>query len=105
MEGSSACQVHGFAVSIVGMKTLLLIILTLLSSQSFAQSITGRWKTIDDETGKPKSIIEIYQEGNEFKGRILEVLNPDTPDPKCDKCEGAKKDQPIKGMEIIWGLS
>ena len=33
---------------------------------SYAQ-IEGKWKTIDDETGKPKSIVEIYEkEGKKF---------------------------------------
>ena len=31
---------------------------------SAADSAVGRWKTIDDETGKPKSIVEITQAAN-----------------------------------------
>ena len=30
---------------------------------SYAQ-IEGKWKTIDDETGKPKSIVEIFKKSD-----------------------------------------
>jgi uncharacterized protein (DUF2147 family) len=66
--------------------------------------LTGKWKTIDDETDKPKSIVEIYQEGDEFKGKITELFNPTKPNPVCEKCVGDKKDKPIIGMEIISGM-
>ena len=29
---------------------------------AIAQDVTGKWKTIDDETGEAKSIVEIYKE-------------------------------------------
>lgn len=87
------------------MKTLFI---ALLLSPLFAfagnDSVTGKWKTIDDETGKPKSIVEIFKDGDEVKGRILELINPPEPDPVCKDCSGDKKDKPIKGLEFLWGL-
>lgn len=68
------------------------------------ESVTGKWKTIDDETGKEKSIVEIYKDGNEFKGKVTELINPKEDNPVCKKCEGGKKDQPIRGLEILWGM-
>ncbi|MGH6754328.1 MAG: DUF2147 domain-containing protein, partial [Bradyrhizobium sp.] len=65
----------------------------------------GRWKTIDDETGKPKSIVEIYKATNgTLVGKVVEVLKADKPNPVCEKCSGANKNKPIKGMIILWGL-
>ena len=32
--------------------------------------VLGKWKTIDDETGKAKSIIEIYEVNGKFHGKI-----------------------------------
>ncbi|RNL78107.1 DUF2147 domain-containing protein [Sinomicrobium pectinilyticum] len=69
-----------------------------------AQDIFGKWKTIDDETGKEKSIVEIYEKGGRVYGKVVEILNKEKLDAKCDKCNGDKKGQPILGMVIIEGL-
>ncbi len=76
----------------------LLLIATLVQSQS----VTGKWKTIDDETGKPASFVEIYEQDGSLYGKVLEILKEGTePDAICDKCSDDRKDQPIVGMQII----
>jgi uncharacterized protein (DUF2147 family) len=70
-----------------------------------AQSITGKWKTFDDETGDAKSIVEIYEKNGKIYGKIIEILEKGKEDKTCDKCKGSKKDKPVKGMVIIEGLS
>lgn len=87
------------------MKHLLLIILFCFVSSLHAQSILGKWKTIDDETGEEKSIVNIFKNNGKIYGKIIEVINPKQKNPKCTKCEGKNKDQPILGLEIINGLS
>lgn len=84
---------------------LLLLALPLVCSAQSSGPI-GRWKTIDDETGKPKSIVEIYKAANgTLAGRVVEVLQSETgPNPVCDKCSGTNKNKPIKGMVILWNL-
>ena len=84
----------------------LLFGFVFLASSAFAQDtgVVGKWKTIDDETGKPKSIVEIFQEGDEVKGRIAELINPEEPDPVCKECKGDQKDKPIRGLQIISGM-
>ncbi|MFC1887325.1 DUF2147 domain-containing protein [Candidatus Cloacimonadota bacterium] len=69
-------------------------------------SPVGKWKTIDDETGEPKSIIEIWEENGMLYGRIeFLFLEPDEdPNPLCDKCTGELKDQPVLGMVILKDL-
>lgn len=87
------------------MKALFVILqLACLSALADSKSVTGKWKTIDDETGKPKSIVEIYQEGDTLKGRIADLIDPSEPNPLCKECPGDKKDKPIRGLEIMWGL-
>ena len=89
------------------MKKNILLATALIISSIFignAQSIFGKWKTIDDETGKEKSIVEIYQVQGKAYAKILQLLEKDKADKLCDKCEGDKKNQPIKGMIIINGL-
>lgn len=86
---------------------LIVLVLALLPMAAFAQSsAVGRWKTIDDETGKVKSIVEVSEAGNgTLQGRVVEILHSARgPNPVCDKCSGANKDRPIQGMTILWGL-
>lgn len=89
-------------------KTLLLampLCAAALSAQA-ADSATGRWKTIDDKTGKVKSIVEISQAANgTLSGRVVDILQSDKgPNPVCSGCDGANKGKPIKGMTILWNL-
>lgn len=69
-------------------------------------SPVGHWKTIDDETNTPRSIVEIRDVGGELQGKIVKIFfRPDEkPDPVCEKCEGNRKDQPIIGMTFLWGM-
>ena len=78
----------------------------LLVAPSYAADpAEGRWKTIDDETGQAKSIVEIRQGADGvLSGRIVELLNPSRPNPACDKCKDDRKGKPIAGMEIIRGM-
>ncbi|OZV69671.1 DUF2147 domain-containing protein [Winogradskyella aurantia] len=80
------------------------LIFMLATSLLRAQDITGKWKTIDDETGEEKSIVEIYESDGKIYGKIVEVLNPKKKNPVCDKCEGENKGKPIVGLQIIDGL-
>lgn len=84
-------------------------LIALLAIPVLAQAAdppTGRWKTIDDATGKAKSVVEIYQtRDGSYAGRVAEILDTkDGPNPACDKCKGALHGKPIKGMVILWGL-
>ena len=84
---------------------LLLPALFAAGSALAADPVVGRWKTIDSDSGKPKSIVEITQAPNGVvTGRIVELLNPSKPNPVCDKCKDDRKDKPITGMEIIRGM-
>lgn len=83
------------------------LLLFALPFACFAQSsAVGRWKTIDDETGKPKSVVEIYKTTNgTLAGKVVEILLSDKgPNPLCDKCTGSNKNKPVKGMVILWNL-
>ena len=75
----------------------------LISTLSFAQ-IEGKWKTIDDETGKAKSIVEIFKKSDgKYYGRILQLLaKPENNN--CVKCTDDRKNKPLAGLEIIRGL-
>lgn len=67
------------------------------------QSVFGKWKTIDDRTGNPKGIIEIYEKDGMMYGKILKILEKGKEDAVCIKCEGDLKNKPVVGMTIIKG--
>ena len=87
-------------------KNLLLLVFIFSLTGLQAQDILGKWKTIDDETGKPKSIVEIFMKGDKAYGRVVEILNPEKLNSVCDLCEedDNRKDKKVMGMEIIRGL-
>lgn len=71
-----------------------------------ADAPVGRWRSIDDATGQPKAVIEITQAANgTLQARIVRLLDTSKgAAPLCDKCKGARRNQPIVGMTIAWGL-
>lgn len=69
-----------------------------------SSSIVGHWKTIDDETGKAVSVVEIFEHKGKIYGRIVELLNPSDRGKTCENCDGADKDKPIMGLTVIKGL-
>lgn len=80
-------------------------LLFLLSISTQAQTVIGKWKTIDDETGQPKSIVEIYEKSGKIYGRVIEILDKEHKKSVCSNCSGDDKNKPILGMVVIKGLS
>ena len=85
------------------MRIIYILALLAFSSSLYAQDIFGKWKTIDDETNKPKSVVEIYKKDGKAYGRILKLFREphEDQDPICDECTDYRKDQKIIGMTII----
>ena len=86
----------------------LVIVATCLLEAAVAQgaSPAGRWKTVDDRTGQAKSIVVIEDVGGEFRGRVDRIFAPPAKNanPLCENCPADKKNKPVLGMEIMWGL-
>lgn len=80
-----------------------LLVAQIASAQN---SPSGLWKTIDDKTGKVKSLVRISESGGEFQGKIERLFRDADQDqnPKCDKCEGSNKDQPFIGLTILFNI-
>jgi uncharacterized protein (DUF2147 family) len=90
------------------MKRLLILIFIVAATSAVAQkTVVGKWKTIDDNTGQAKSIIEIFERGGKMYGKVIQILDPTAkPDPTCDNCpeDDPRFKKKIIGMEIIQGL-
>ena len=87
-------------------KTLAFAALATASLLASAQTTpVGLWKTIDDESGKEKSLVRIQEASGQLTGTIEKFLDPATkPDAKCDLCSDERKGKPILGMQILRGL-
>jgi uncharacterized protein (DUF2147 family) len=87
---------------------IITLLALLFAGWSLAgQTIAGKWKTIDDETGKLKSIVEIYQKDGKYYGKIVQLFNRPANEPKdplCIPCKDYRKNQKVIGMEVITGL-
>ena len=86
------------------MKLILSIVVFFIFQVSFSQTIFGKWKTVDDETGMENGIVEIYEKAGKVYGRIIEILEKEKKYFKCEMCEGEDKNKPILGLVIIKGL-
>ncbi len=77
----------------------LAIGLCLMLPGMAAENIAGLYKTIDDETGEAKSLVQIYAHQGKMYGRVVKLFeNPDK------KAVGIKGDPKIVGLDIAWGL-
>ena len=85
---------------------LLILLLAIAGVNAIAQSnaVAGRWNTIDDNTGKKRSVVELSVQNGTLTGRIVDLYDKTKLDKRCTKCPGDRKDQPIVGMEIIRGM-
>jgi uncharacterized protein (DUF2147 family) len=88
------------------MKTFFLFLLTIVTSMIHAQdhSVLGKWKAIDDDSGKTLGVVHIYEEDGKIVGKVVEITNPKSRDKRCNNCAGADINQPILGLVILRGL-
>ncbi|TYR37810.1 DUF2147 domain-containing protein [Sphingobacterium phlebotomi] len=88
-------------------KMLFVWLSMLIGLQAIAQNnqnIAGKWKTVDDETGEAKSIVEVFQKADgKYYGKISKLLIKPEND-KCIQCKDDRKNQPLLGLEIIRGI-
>jgi len=85
---------------------LALISPALFAQTTQAEPIVGNWKTIDDKTNQPKSIIRIELVDQKLQGTVVRIFTApgDRPDPVCEQCKDHRKDKPVIGMTIMSGL-
>jgi uncharacterized protein (DUF2147 family) len=72
-------------------------------SAQTSDSITGLWKTFDDDTNQPAALVQIIEKNGVFCGVITKLLDTSGPS-TCEKCTDSRKGKPILGMEILTGL-
>jgi uncharacterized protein (DUF2147 family) len=79
--------------------------LLFFSTLTLAATPAGLWKTIDDKTGKPRSLIRVNEVDGAYSAVVEKGLRADdTGDAVCDKCTDERKGQKIIGMTIAKNL-
>jgi uncharacterized protein (DUF2147 family) len=69
------------------------------------RSPAGLWKTIDDKTQQPRSIVRVVEENGQYKGTVEKGLRPDDdPERLCDKCPGEFHNKKVHGLTFMWGF-
>jgi uncharacterized protein (DUF2147 family) len=95
-----ACRVNRiFAVTLVSVFGL-----PVLAFDPALITPAGLWRTLDDKTGKPRGFVRLYEENGEIFGKIESSLDPADAKERCDKCSGARKNQPVIGLVILRGM-
>jgi len=92
--------------TVISACTLLILLGIAAAASADINSPAGLWKTIDDKTGKERSFVRISDNNGVFEGRVEKIFDQPDDDPAhlCKACEGERKDKPIIGMTILWGL-
>lgn len=81
------------------------IIAFMFLTSTYPQEVFGDWKTVDDDSGVEKSIVEIFEEDGKVFGKVKKILKEDERDVRCTKCEGEQKDKKVEGMVILKDFS
>ncbi len=90
---------------IKSISAFVLLLGALLTAQA-SESPVGLWRTIDDKTGKEKSLVRIVEANGALRATIEKLFREphEEPNPNCDKCPGERKNKPVLGMMIMTGL-
>lgn len=88
------------------MRALSVVLFLFIGFQLSAQSAVDKWVTIDDKTGKKKSVVKLYKKDKKLYGEIVYLFprKGREPDPKCTKCTDDRKNKPLMNLQIVRGL-
>jgi uncharacterized protein (DUF2147 family) len=87
--------------------TLALLILVFAGAPAItahaagSQSPLGLWRTVDDKTGMPRTLVRIYMQDGKYFGRIEQSFKPGAETRVCSECTDERRNQPIIGLLII----
>ena len=87
-------------------RVLLTFIVIVAPFTLLAQGvITGKWISYDDETQEAKSVVDIFEKGGKYYGKIVRLFRKagEDPDPVCTECDQGdpRFNKKVIGMEIL----
>jgi uncharacterized protein (DUF2147 family) len=79
--------------------------LAFVSSATAQTTPTGVWRTIDENTGRPRGEVRIRENEGKLVGHLVRSLasDPSKEPLTCKLCSDDRKDKPMAGLEIIRG--
>jgi len=105
--GNSHRKHRGFGAHNVSVRSAFLACaLSIGTSTGVAEaadysSPIGRWRTIDDRTGKPRSIVRVYEQDGELFASVEKGLTPGDDARTCTRCTDERRNQPIAGLIVM----
>ena len=91
---------------LIAFMALLLIASFLPAGHAADPSITGAWSMPvlkGKDKGKERFQVEIFEKDGVYYGKIIK-LTALPENALCTKCKKERKDKPLMGMLILWGL-
>jgi uncharacterized protein (DUF2147 family) len=88
----------------LGRKIFISFLAMIVLPMAYAASAEGLWTTIDDKTGKKRSVVRLAESGGSLTGTIVNVYKQAGDTGVCSKCPGSFKNKKIKGLQFMWGL-
>lgn len=78
---------------------------SVLATSAFAADLNNtQWKTVDDESGKAKALVDFTKNSNgTYTAKITKQLDP-TSKKTCEACSGSLKGKSIEGLTIVQNL-
>lgn len=67
-------------------------------------SPAGLWRTFDDNTGRERGLVRIWEQDGILYGNVAGTVDPAEAKRTCGKCRDDRKGQPILGLNIIRGM-
>jgi hypothetical protein len=96
-----ATRATDFFYSSVTLALEIAILSAVICSAAFGNELSpiGLWKTIDDNTCKPRGLVRIMEVNGEYQGKVEKIFPKpgEDPDPKCEKRDGVRHNQPVSG--------
>lgn len=86
---------------------ILFLAFSITGNIVISQTVVGKWTTIDDETKKKKSIVELYKYKDQLYGKITFLYPREgrEENPTCTKCTDDRKNKPLIGLQIVRNLT
>ena len=98
-------QFHFFPQQRAALFAFALLVMLPASALAQADACIGYWKTVDDETGRVKSVVQIYKSGNKYFGKVVKLYREpnEDQDPVCSECDNddSRYNKRVLGMVIL----
>lgn len=76
------------------------------AAHASTKGVVGYWKHTDEDTGKTRSIFQVWESKGKLLGRIVKTFPKPGGKPQtvCDECSGWQKNKPVVGLIFFWNF-